>query len=320
MASRIRRVFVITLLLLVTLLALTIGITNRPTTSPTLQERRDAYERAVGWMLKHREEVVADNNSALWWMVRSAAEVTRDPRLSELVQASMERAYPQGARPSLWLKLWRPDVAIELSMQDGIDLAPYQLAMVSGLTCGATERAWNAPSDWREREQCQPWLGNLLGEQRWCATHQLMALKLAQDMACGEALPVRPGLQAEVQTTIRRLLQADPLVKDSYIQRVLMLWWTQGEQAVSPIWLRRVMAAQWSDGGWVWESQIAGWPDALQPWMWRNHLARVLPIADHRAQTDFHPTAQGLLLMALAVQSAQQAQGAQGGAAGNAQR
>jgi hypothetical protein len=98
----------------------------------------------------------------------------------------------------------------------------------------------------------------------------------------------------------------DPIFRDRYAQRVLMLWWTAGERAVRPVWLRRVMDAQHDDGRWSWTSQLPELPAALQPWaIWEAAAQRWPQWVPPRAGAgDFQITAQGLLLMALAVQSA----------------
>lgn len=291
-------------LLLVLLLVLLVLVhANRDVDRPTVPQQEAALERAVQWLLAHRSVVIAEPNPGLWWMVRTAGEVRRDARLLQLVQASSQQAFPPELRQDVWMRMWQPDAPIDVAAVPPGPLSDYQEGFISALSCGETERQWGHAPGWRQSNQCRPALGGLIGLNRWCATHQLMGLKLLQEHRCPAAMQPPAGLVAALQADIALLMWLDPTMKDASLQRVLMLGWTRGMSTVPAIWLHRVLDSQQTDGGWQGNTQIAGGPNWLQPMWWHNVLARHLPLAPVDASSGFHPTAQGLLILALSVQA-----------------
>jgi hypothetical protein len=94
----------------------------------------------------------------------------------------------------------------------------------------------------------------------------------------------------------------DVVVKDAYFQRVLLLLWRGGPDQVKPVWLQRVVLAQQADGGWVGGRQFPEWPSWAQPWVIRSKLALWWPSHFNAVSSaDFHASAQGLLIAALAI-------------------
>ncbi len=274
---------------------------NRDVPPPSAAQRAAAFERAVQWMLVHREMVTAQGNPGLWWMVRVAAQRRGDARLAELVTSSLEVSFPPERRQDVWIRMWQPDAPISVPPLQTLELVDYQEGFVSALSCGETERQWGHAPGWRQSNQCRPWISGLLGLNRWCATHQLMVLRLLQDQHCPASMQPPTHLATELLRDIERLMWLDPTMKDASLQRVLMLAWTRGPEAIPPIWLWRVIDSQQADGGWQGNTQIVGGPVWLQPMWWRNVWSRVLPIEAVSEDSDFHPTAQGLLILALSL-------------------
>ena len=121
------------------LAATVLAVANRTVAPPSLAQRQLALNRAIEWMLSNKEAVLNDPNPALWWMVRHAADITRDARLHALQEESVQRVYPPGSTPTLWLRYWRPNAAIEVGIADGQTLEPYQEDLASAISCGRAE-------------------------------------------------------------------------------------------------------------------------------------------------------------------------------------
>lgn len=207
---------------------------NRDVPLPSTAERAAALERGVQWMLAHRQSVTAQTNPGLWWMVRAAAQRRGDVRLADLVTASRDLGFPPERRQDVWIRMWQPDAPITVPPQHGVELADYQKGFVSALSCGETKRKWGHAAGWRHSNQCRPWLSGLVGLNRWCATHQLMGLRLLQEQHCPASMQPPHQLAAELQRDIERLMWLDPTMKDASLQRVLMLAWTRGPEAIPP--------------------------------------------------------------------------------------
>jgi hypothetical protein len=315
-APRWRRVamglFMALIVLCAVLLASAWYLGNRSLPPPSLEARQAHLNKAIDWVLNNESALMQDPNSALWHMVDRTATLTGHPGLRAIVERANQTFHPEGGSVrSLWLRMTKPAAPFDLSPSGAEGLADYQAAFLSALSCGATERQWATSDGWRQTNQCRPLWRHMTVGDPFCSTHQMMGLLLLNHVRC-TTLAVAPGLQEELAQDIRWMLHTDPLVKDAYIQRVLTLMWAQGEQAVEPVWLQRVMDAQQPDGGWMGRLQIPDLPQGMQLWDLRQWVASRWPgiVNPHVQHTDFHASAQGLLLMALAVQSAQGQAGA----------
>lgn len=134
-----------------------------------------------------------------------------------------------------------------------------------------------------------------------CVTHQLMGIRLLQDRECGTA-EVLADIVEQLQQRIHRQLTWDPRVVDVYLQRVLMLAESGDARSIKPIWLQNVIEAQRPDGGW---SGV----DPLLPLGAGRYLGfggRGFTL--RRPVSDFHATAQGVLLFSILAQAATDSQ------------
>ena len=279
---------------------------NRDVPAPSLIERQTHLRRAIDWLVRNEAVLLNDGNSALWRMVGVSAEITGDPDLNRIFHLALRRHFPPGLPTSPWVRMLDPRAAYELNFAELRDLSEYQYAFLDAITCGTAAQALSSPTGWRQTNQCRPAWRHIQHGDMFCATHQMMAIEFLRVQQCPN-LSAAPGLQDELAADVAWSLTVDPLVHDVYIQRVLMLMWTQGEAKVKPIWLRRVMESQQPDGAWMGRHQLPDLPEGWRLWDIRQRLASAFPrlVNPNVVHTDFHASAQGLLLMALAVRSAQ---------------
>ena len=93
-------------------------------------------------------------------------------------------------------------------------------------------------------------------ETKWdigsaCLTHQVMAVHEIRSTGYCEDAGDHDELMATLQKKMRQLLIDDPRAGDVYIQRVMMLVMTGAIDQVKPVWFRRIVDAQRSNGGWL---------------------------------------------------------------------
>ena len=171
----------------------------------------------------------------------------------------------------------------------GLDALPaYMKLFAYGMTCDAALGATPVVQLQRGPAWCSAFAARRVLQQQKCVTHQLMGFMLMQQRHCGDAAQVA-AVTRQLQDRVVDELALDFVVRDEHLQRVLMLYWTGAPERVKPVWLNRALRAQRPDGGWDYESAYAHWPAP----------------ADPAAPADFHATAQGLLILALALQQAE---------------
>jgi hypothetical protein len=277
---------------------------NRPVEAPTRMQSQAAFEHAVSWFRANEQAVLQDSNSALWLMIDHAARIKQDAYLSGLVQRHLALAYPQNnAAQDIWHRFVAPHGAagrFTAAERDGWD--PYQRFLAYALTCDASLRADPDVAAHLGAQACRPMHRKVWAGDPVCSTHQAVGLMLMQRERCGDQAAVATVL-GEVMSDIEEQLHWDVVVRDAYLQRVLLLMWrANSASAAKPIWLARVLRAQSADGGWSPRRQMPEWPAWLQPSLVRDLAARWRPgLAAHTgAASDFHASAQGLLITALA--------------------
>ncbi|MGD8843757.1 MAG: hypothetical protein PVJ83_09815, partial [Gammaproteobacteria bacterium] len=95
-----------------------------------------------------------------------------------------------------------------------------------------------------------------------------------------------------LQKRLHTQLSLDPRVVDVYMQRVLMLVESGAAASVKPVWLQRLIDAQQPDGGW---SSFM----PLIPVGGGRYIGTQRLLTISTPKSDFHMTAQGVLLFAL---------------------
>ncbi len=266
-------------------------------------DTRASFERSVAWMKAHESTVLGDGNSALWWMVKAAADRTQDPYLTDLVSRSINLIYAGNKASSPWRKLVDPQAVIVPNDLMVDELVSYQRFYYYAATCRVVEADQGGPGSQQflERNQCRPLWRKVFLADTVCSTHQLYGIRMARQSGCQLEAGVS-RLEEELLGDIEWQLRIDPVFQDGYVQRVLAMQWVGGASRVKPAWIRQVLAAQRADGGWSGDRLLIGVPDWLQPSLFRRLMSALMPgrFAQGTQESAFHATAQGLLLMALA--------------------
>ncbi len=264
---------------------------NNRAAEPVRNERiAQSYEHGVSWLLNHRQDILREPNTALWWMLRESARVSGDVRIQSLVDEFLKN-FDVVDSYSIWQAYFHPRAFRNavFSPSEYTSLVDYQQHFLYALTCSnqlASEpliRTQNNNPDfcWHGARAVRP----------ACVTHQLMAYEMIRRRGCYvENLDSKISI---LQNTIEKQLTYDPRVVDVYIQRVLMLVDSGARERIKPRWLERVLDAQLEDGGW----------SDMQPLIpagggkYVGFDARAVKIAT--PISNFHATAQGVLLMTL---------------------
>lgn len=248
-----------------------------------------SYERSVGWLLDHREEILHDGNPILWWMLGESARVSGDQRVKNLFDefsGNFDRVLPY----SVWQAQFHPERFRSgiFSASEYGSLVEYQQYFLYTRTC--SQQLAQEPLIQAQNNPNFCWGGSRIIRPA-CVTHQLMGYRFAQRNQCtvdhlDESITV-------LQSTIEKQLRYDPRVVDVYIQRVLMLIDSGARDRVKSRWLERVINAQRKDGGWSDVHPLI--PVGGDKYFGFN--ATGVTIAE--PTSNFHATAQGVWLMSM---------------------
>lgn len=262
---------------------------NRQVSAVGKEEVAESYEHSVSWLLAHREQILRESNPILWWMLGESARMTGDARVQKLFD-EFRSGFDKYAQYSVWQAHFRPEQFRDavFSETEYRSLVEYQQYFLYSLTCSS--QLAKEPLIQAQHNPNFCWSGVRIIRPA-CVTHQLMAYRMAQNIQC----PIE-NLNANIavlQDTIEKQLRYDPRVVDVYIQRVLMLVDSGARERINPRWLQRVIDAQMADGGW----------SDMQP---------LIPVGGGRyfgfgangfklgrPESNFHTTAQGVLLMSM---------------------
>ncbi|MDE2594032.1 MAG: hypothetical protein KGL57_07310 [Burkholderiales bacterium] len=276
---------------------------NRTDDQPSVAMRQQSFDRAIGWLKANEALVLANGNAALWWMLQTAAERSGDAYLHDLVLQSTNLAYgpPDQALP--WRRMIFPTVPTHHPGVSTDELSDYQRVFYHAVTCQPVRLDDGDTTRFIRQNMCRPQFSHVWMQDPVCTTHQLMGVRLIERAGCAVGSADLPALKADLLSDIQQQMRWDVVVKDAYIQRVLMLYWAGGADMVKPIWLRRVFMAQQVDGGWTGRQQVPELPAWGQPNVVLTQVAAAVPGMAHRQfeMSDFHATAQGLLLAALSL-------------------
>lgn len=293
-----RRLFVLGLLALLLpplgwLLALQVAHRDRP--APTPAQVDHGLQQGIGWIRAHESAVLRQGNAMLWRMLADATALNHDPYLQQLLKTYRARYFPDPAR-NAWQRLVFRDSTAPLDRWEMLDLQPYQRFFLYALTCDSVLAAEPIVQAQLEHGACRPaWLSPF-GSDAACRTHQLMGLMLMRERGCGSKDQV-DALAEQARDDIVRELQVDFRARDPYVQRVLMLYWTGAPERVRPVWLQRVLDAQRPDGGWADRHPVAQLPDGRE--LQFGGYAERHRLTLQPAESDFHATTQGILLLSL---------------------
>lgn len=288
--------------LALTLCAYLIWEGSRQEPAVSRAEQLRSYERARAWLLAHDRAVLAEGNVALWWMLKVAAERTHDEALGKLVQRYLNMLAQGETAQTPWRRLIEPSATFQPLASFPEALEPYQYFYYHAATCQAIPAGDDHPdtSVFLSGNACRPMWRKVWMEDRVCSSHQLMGLKLFQQSGCATNQDL-PKIEASLLDDIQEQITLSPMYQDAYIQRVLMIKWFGQGREVKSAWLRRIIQAQGDDGGWTGARLFPQWPRWAQPWGIKYVQLSVMGRDPQEAipVSNFHATAQGLLLMAL---------------------
>lgn len=264
------------------------------------QTFKQRFDRSLQWLKDNESQVLADGNSALWWMIQTAAQRTRDPYLLALMDRAVASHYPAHQHGDPWKRMVDPKADVRLSFSHAAALEPYQRFFLHALTCFPVEIPGGDTTRFLGQNMCFPQVAKVFLGDPVCTTHQQMGLQLFRRTACPGGTELAT-LEAELLDDIESQLSWDPIVRDPYYQRLLMLAWNGRADRIKPGWLQRFLDAQEADGGWLGHRRIPELPEWMQPWHWREQIAQRWPavLKPQYKQKDFHATAQAVLLLAL---------------------
>jgi len=253
-------------------------------------EREDIkphFDRVTQWLDRNYAAFEQIDNPILWWMIGQAADKTADATLSRVYNTYVSDHVDTRA-PGLWTpmfhELYRPRVP-DMLMLDS--LRAYQQFLIYSLSCDS-----DLEIEPVIQAQMRPDFCAMHYLHPRCVTHQLLGLRFMQRYECGSDELVADTI-ADLQATVRSELFWDFRVGDAYIQRVTMLVDSGAFDWVKPVWVRRILDAQNSDGSWDDLYPLMQLPDGRY-----LGLSSTMPeIGDH--SPDFHTTAQAIWLLGM---------------------
>jgi hypothetical protein len=255
---------------------------------PSIAIVRDARLSAADWILRHREDVLQEDNAVLWWMVARSAALTHDSALKALVDEYRGRyMVPRTGDPQRQL--------FGLTYQGGplnfellATFEDYQALFFYALTCDR-----QAPAPGRiAAQQNADFCPDSQPLRPACTTHQLMGLRLAEEFGCMSA-DATSATKGVLLKRIERQLFWDVRLVDTYLQRTLMLTEERGPSGAGAPALQNVLSVRMPDGGWSRSQPLV--PVGQGKWLGVTETG--FGIIEKRGQ--FHATAQALLLFSL---------------------
>jgi hypothetical protein len=293
-------------LLLGALWAAAIWQANRDVAPVPLAERQAHYQKALAYFKANEPGILMDGNTALWWMVQAAAEHTQDEYLLGLVREVLRRNFPSDDTASPFKRMIDPTAKVAsgdlLNLIDIDQLWDYQKFYLHGTTCKHQPLAHGDTRRFLRENICRPIWREVWPRDPVCSTHHAIGISLFKRVGC-PVLPETPQLAKDLLDDIAFQTRHDIVMRDAYIQHVMVLMWLGQPEMVKPVWLRRVLDAQLADGSWRGEKRYPFLPDAMQPGGAQRLLQTWWPsrFPTYPAPIEFHATAQGLLVAALSL-------------------
>lgn len=260
---------------------------NQQLAGPTAEQQAQGLERAVSWLVNHREQVLDDNNPMLWWMIKRSAELSGDPRLTSIYQQYYRR-YVSGNYQSVWRSLFLPDDAAAVDSSLVSHLPDYNQYFIYGLTCSDELAELPLVKAQLSTDFC----GDEHPISPACVTHQMMGLRFRQQRGCGDSEQIAADV-ATLQETIVDQLTWDVRRVDVYLQRLLMLAESGARSKIEPVWLQHMLSAQLQDGGWGDFHPLLAVSGGRSLGLGSRFFAVRAP------QSNLHATAQGIFLLTL---------------------
>ncbi|THB69787.1 MAG: hypothetical protein D6B28_10835 [Gammaproteobacteria bacterium] len=290
MKTTIKRIFFLFLLLLI-IIGIVYGylyrINNKSAPLPSYTEFVESRDAAKSWIIANKDEILTDPNPMLWWMIKQSTLITKDEDLEKIYQAyttNFHNTFPTSA----WNKLIHPKRYFRINIDEVLQYPDYNQHIIYGLTCDNELAELDIIKEQNKASFC----GTYHPISPACVTHQMMGIFFAQENNC---LPKQEATQlmSYLQNKAIKQLEYDPRVVDVYLQRVLMLLLTNSKDNIQPIWIKRIIDAQLSDGGW------GDFDDLINIGNYNELGFTKKSIGIRKPKSDFHATAQGLLIFSI---------------------
>jgi len=276
--------FIVLSVIVIAALAVAVYQNNKTTTSPTKTELQSSLDNAVEWLYINQQSIMRDHNSALWWMLKEAADISGSNRLKEFYQ-KYKSNHLDKMPDNVWTPYFKPHYKPYVPPDITEKLHDYQIFFIYGLSCDKYLGEEPVIHKQLKSDFCR----NHFFHPR-CVTHQQMGVRLLQQRSCGN----HDQLSTKLLDIIDTEITWDFRVTDSYLQRALMLAEGGRIRTLKPIWQKRILDAQMQDGGW------SDFFPLLSLGSKQIGFTSTLPAIGPK-RSDFHATAQGIWLMTLLV-------------------
>jgi hypothetical protein len=256
--------------------------------------------KATEWLRRHEQQALADHNSALWWMLQSAARHSEDAYLAALVKRAITLQYGGANAREPWRRMLEPQAEVSAYSAVLSQLDDYQRFFHHALTCMPLPLSRGDTSQYLRQNMCAPMWQKVVAADPVCTTHQILGQMFYERTGCSPATGM-VTLRRQLLDDVKLQLEWDPVMRDAHIQRVLVLVLNGRQAEIKPIWLHRILKSQEEDGGWLGYRRVPEVPSWMQPKLWRDTLVRWFPDRFPRRQAyfDFHASAQAILLLTL---------------------
>lgn len=283
-------------------------INNNHSTDPiSHSELSSALEHTIVWMDNNEESILKVGNPILWYRIKHVAELTQDERLKRLFNKYKSRYLSFQSKSGysssrIWKPLFYPSTRLKVYPREVESLPAYLKHWIYALHCADNLAEDTLILEQNDADYCGA--NYLLAPT--CTAHQVSGVLFLLKNKCIDSKQVEMTI-AELQTHLVNLLRYDPRVVDIYVQRALKLAESGAPELLEDIWLRRILNAQLSDGGWAnFDPVIPLGNDTYLGFGYANSrtgipkgtsLVRSISIGE--VHSTFHATTQGLMLLAL---------------------
>ena len=259
---------------------------NRQVEPLSRAEINRSLASGIEWLEENEEEILNENNPVLWWMIGQSATLTKDRRLQVLF-SKYESRYLKRRQNNLWLPLFVDNVWVPVRYEDLASYPYYNKHFIYAMTCDPDLARHTDIA-----EQNKPGFCDARFMKPACVTHQLMGIRIMQRKGCGNKDRLE-GVVKVLQEKIERQLLWDPRVVDVYLQRVLMLVESGAGDRVKSAWLRNILDAQSTDGGWSGFEPLVPVTGGKSIGFSARGIEYQLP------EATFHTTSQGIYIMSM---------------------
>ena len=250
-----------------TLLVIGVAANNLSLARPAAAECNSRLDRALRDSIDWESALPVESNAYLIYMIRDSAALTGDPKLQSLFNRSANVV-----RGTYLDRFADPNAEFHQPPPSLNGLAAYERWIAHAISRG--EYSLSAQE---HKEMFEP-----DGTRTGRATHQLFSLVLYRQF--NGTTPALDQLIRHISLRIAQEAAIDFRVTDLYLQRIAFLLAAGQQDLVKPRWVERALAAQESNGGWMY-----GW------YGWHPTPYR-LSVDEF---PDSHATAQGMWLAAM---------------------